>query len=285
MNQEVFFQLKDGTRILLRSDLPDQDSGIHCLIHHGIGEHSGRYTNLKQALLPLGITVHSFDARGHGRSDGRRGDAEGILQYTEDLHEIILHLRQKHQKSFILIGHSMGGIIALDYGIRHPEHLTAVAATASGLSVKLSNSMLIKRALGRMIASFYPRIQFSTGLSVKQLSQDDQVIRNYLSDPLVHNKVSARMGIDLLEYGENVIQRAGKLQLPVFLAHGAADTITDPSGTIRFYENVMHPGKKLCIYPRMKHELHNEPAGIRERMLADLTDWIREVSSNNNNKF
>src|SRR5215208_6183994 len=98
------------------------------LIAHGYGEHAGRYEHVAQRLVDdLGAAVYAPDHRGHGRTGGATGLVEDGEAITSDLHDISDAARAEHPGlPVVLIGHSMGGLIATRYAQRFGEELTAL---------------------------------------------------------------------------------------------------------------------------------------------------------------
>ena len=99
-------------------------------IVHGFGEHSGRYPNVVGHLVPRGYAVYGFDHRGHGRSPGKRGHINTWSEYRDDV-RAFLQLIKQHEltRQVFLLGHSLGGLIVLEYVLRYPDGLKGVIAS------------------------------------------------------------------------------------------------------------------------------------------------------------
>jgi alpha-beta hydrolase superfamily lysophospholipase len=119
----------------------------------------------------------------------------------------------------------------------------------------------------------YPAFTAPSGLDVKGLSRDPEVVRAYVEDPLVHDRISAMLGHSMIERGEMLLSRAKEFQLPVLLMHGENDTLTDPAATQQFYEDLGSRDKTLQIWPGLLHEIHNEPE--QAEVLSRVVSWLR----------
>jgi alpha-beta hydrolase superfamily lysophospholipase len=86
------------------------------VLSHGYAEHSGRYAHVARRLTDAGYAVYVLDHRGHGRSDGARAILSRFEHVRADLRELVRRAREAHPDlPTVLLGHSLGGLIALDY--------------------------------------------------------------------------------------------------------------------------------------------------------------------------
>ena len=125
----------DGLRLYLRRH-EHANPRAEILITHGFGEHSGRYGALTEHLLKHGYSVTAYDHRGHGLSDGLPGHVESFAEYDDDLAKLISSVRLRDQAtSLFVIGHSMGGLIALRYAARKSATLSGAIISAPLIEV------------------------------------------------------------------------------------------------------------------------------------------------------
>ena len=244
----------------------------------GLGEHSGRYANLIDAFAEDGISFIGLDARGHGRSDGKRGDAT-ITKLVNDLEEFLLLIRERYQvRRPMLLGHSMGGAVVISFALRHSNQweISHLITSGAGLRPHLDAAQKIKMAGGKLLNLLSPTLTLPTGLPASGLSHDRSVIRAYENDPLVHDQISARLAVSLIEAGEEAIERAGILKIPCLILHGGSDPIVDPGGSEDFYQNVSSQDRQCKVYPNLYHEIFNESPPDRRRVLSDLRKWVLE---------
>lgn len=238
---------------------------------HGFAEHSGRYGNVVNYFVPRGYAIYAPDLRGHGRSPGPHACINSWEEYREDV-RALLHLigEQMPGIPLFLWGHSMGGLIVLDYALHYADGLQGVIASAPSLSRPKVASILI--ALNKLLSEFVPRLALETGLDARALSRDIAVAEAYRRDPLVDTKCTARLGAEMLRIGEETLERAADLRVPTLILHGSADRLIDPAGSRAFSARMAFPDKEYREYEGGYHELHNDT--IREQVLADVERWL-----------
>lgn len=272
-HEEGTFKAHDGLALYWQAWLPEEPKAT-VLVAHGLGEHSGRYGNLVDAVVPQGYAVYALDHRGHGRSAGQRGHVNRFDDYLLDLAVFATFVRgQQPPRSTFLVGHSMGGHIALAYAIRFPEGLTGVVASGPTLILK-AEVPAWKRALGQAMSGLLPTLALASGLETRLLSHDPAVVAAYEADPLVHDRVSARLYVEMVRSGAETLAAAPRLSVPCLLMHGADDGLTDPEGSRAFYAAATVEDKTLRLYEGFYHEIFNEVD--KARVLADLAAWLEE---------
>lgn len=251
------------------------------VIHHGLGEHSDRYGNVLGMLEGTGVTVYSYDVRGHARSEGKKGLAEDVYQLAGDLDVFLDFIKKEHSVSKpILYGHSMGGATVLAYlgqSTAHQEKVKAVIATGSALGVEKNCYQKVMSTLLTCLKGVIPSACLDAGLDTDKLSTDKNVVEAFKGDKLTHDLISVSLAFSLLEDGQKkLIPSAKDMKLPIFLAHGELDVITAPSGTQGYYDNCASLDKTLKIYPGLYHEVHNEVKEEKEKVLADLKKFVTD---------
>jgi alpha-beta hydrolase superfamily lysophospholipase len=244
--------------------------GAICLVH-GIGEHIRRYDHVADYLNRAGYALFSFDLRGHGKSGGRRGDAPSYDALLDDI-EILIHRSQSRfpDLPLFLYGHSMGGNLVLNYAVCRKPDITGVIVSAPGLKPASVGSAW-KLPAARIFQFVIPALLVSNEIDAADLSRDPDVVRQYRADPLVHNRISLRLGVSLIDAGAWVRQRVSEIRLPLLVLQGGADRVVDVETNLGFAQGV----GKLCrlkMWPGLYHELHNEPE--KDQVLAELTAWL-----------
>ena len=264
----------DGVRLFYRFWRAAQPRAV-CLIAHGIAEHSGRYHHLAQALLEIGLSVWAPDHRGHGRSEGRRGDCETLDQLVEDLGQVAELARAEHPRlPQVLVGHSLGGLIALAYAVRHPETLRAVAASAPALKLAHPLPPLKVKAI-TALSRVAPLLALNNGVNPATLSHDARVVEAYRNDPLVHRVITARCAVALDRAMQESPRWAGQLKVPCLILQGGADEICDAQAVASFARSAPDGIVTFRRYEGLYHELFNEPE--KGRVITDLCEWFRQV--------
>jgi len=248
---------------------------------HGLGEHCGRYAALAGDLVGAGFTVTALDWPGHGEAPGRRGDLPSWT-WLRDRAVPALFARTQgmpHQPEglpHVLFGHSMGGLLALDYALAHPETLIGVAVSAPAL--RSATPPLWKRALAQVARVAAPSIGFSSGIASAGLSRDPEVVTARDADALVHDMISPRLYYGLAESRERVLREAGRLAIPVLAMQGTGDLIVDPMGTAAFCAATPQRLVSRGFYAGAYHEIFNDLG--REACLKDLLAWLSRVAPN-----
>lgn len=241
------------------------------VIAHGLGEHSGRYQNIVQALLPQGYVIYALDHRGHGRSPGQRGGIHQWADVRQDLRAFV-QLAQSREagRPFFLMGHSMGGCMVLEYVLHYPDGLTAVVASAP--AVGPLNISPVLATLSKALARILPNVAVRSGLDITAVSRDTAVVEAYRQDPLVHDKGTPAAAVAFMQAAAWTMAHAADFPRPLLLLHGDADRLVDVARSQQFFAQVQHPDKKLIVYPGGYHELHNDLD--QAQMLADLSEWL-----------
>jgi len=272
-NKEGLFNCTDGTQLFYRSWTPDETPQALLIIIHGFSDHSGRYKSIVDNLVPRGVAVYSFDQRGHGQSPGQQGHIDSFTNYRDDVLTFMRFVSdQEPDIPLFLLGHSMGGLIVLDFGLHYPQEVNGVIASAPHLSDPPVSPIMI--TLSRAISNIWPTFSMDAGLDKEAISRDPDVVREYLDDPLTHGKGTARLSTELSKAVSETNANAASFQPPLLIFHGTADRLTDPEASRSFYEKVPSTNKRYIAYDGGYHEGHNDIH--RERIVSDIALWIEE---------
>ena len=270
---ETTFRAPDGAELLRRAWRPADPPHAVLVNVHGLGDHSGLYPALADYFPPRGWALHALDLRGNGRSPGRRGHIPRWADYRADLGRFLDLVRAEEAgRPLFLLGHSLGGLVVLDYALAHPEGLRGVIAVAPPVGRVGTPSWLL--GLARVLSRVWPTFTLETGLDLSGLSRDPTARDAVLSDPLFHRKASARLGAELLAAAAAVRRDAPHFPVPLLLLHGGADRMVMPEGTRAFWERVGQADKRYIEYPGAYHALFADLD--RDRVLGDLEGWMRE---------
>lgn len=261
-----------GLELYYQSWQPDTAAKAVIALIHGLGEHSGRYPHVVNHLVPRGYAIYGFDHRGHGRSAQKLcAHVNQWGEYRGDVHAFLRFVReQTPDRPLFLMGHSMGGLIVLNYALYHPEDLQGVIASAPAVGAVDASPLLI--FIGRILSKLKPDICLDTGLDVNAISRDPAEVRAYMEDPLVSSKVSARWSTEFMNTIAWTREHAAEFKPALLILHGEADTLVPPEGSRIFFEKVQQPDKKRIVYPGGYHENHNDVH--REQITVDLERWL-----------
>jgi len=270
-HQESTFKGSEGLALYYQAWLPDTPAIGVLVIVHGHGEHSGRYPHVVDHLVPQGFAVYALDHRGHGRSPGQRGYVNNMADFRGDVAALVQLAAAAHPNiPLFVMGHSLGGLIILDYVLHQPEGLRGVIVSAPAVgSVGVSPILL---QVSRVLSRVWPTFSLETGLDVKGISRDPQEVQAYQNDPLVHGKGTARLATEVMDTAVYCQENAHTLQLPLLMIHGAADIITSPADSRRFFDNVSGSDKTYIAYDGGFHESHNDIH--YQQVVADISAWL-----------
>jgi alpha-beta hydrolase superfamily lysophospholipase len=265
---------QDGLKIFYRNyRANDERAGV--VIAHGLGEHSGRYRNVIGTLLPRGISIWALDHRGHGQSDGPRGHVLAFEEYLNDLRTIVQIAKRElptGMKCFLL-GHSMGGLIALNFALRFPEMIDGVIASSPTLGIAVKVPAL-KGFFGKVMSSIWPGLLLRNEIDVSKISHDEEVVRAYVEDPLVHDRVSTRWFTEFFSAMEEANQSASKLAVPTLIQAAGEDYLANATDSKQFFEKMTLNDITFHVYEGLYHEIYNEREGQRAKVLNDLEVWM-----------
>lgn len=246
------------------------------LVVHGLGEHCGRHDALARRLNSWGWHVVGFDQRGHGSSEGPRGRLAADDDLLHDLALVIDHVRTARPGRLVLLGHSMGGLLAARFvagGVGAPpawyREVDALALSSPALDAGLGRGQaLLLGLLGRVA----PDLAVGNGLKPAWISRDPEVVRAYESDPLVHDRVSARLVRFIVEGGLAVQAAAPRWRMPTLLMFAGSDRCVAPAGSARFAQAAPRHLVSTREFKALYHEIFNEPE--REQVLEALHAWL-----------
>ena len=260
----------DGTTLFTRRWTPDLPTRAIVALVHGVHEHSGRYAYLASALMTRGIAVRALDLRGHGQSDGARGQVESFDDYVADVRPFVGEVVAGADVPVFLMGHSMGGlVVAATVVARGTEGLAGVVLSSPALQV---DAPPLLRRLAPHVARWFPD-RAVTRVNLDHLSRDPTVARAYRDDPhTIKRGVLARLGFEIVTTADHVRQHPDAFDGPLYLFHGTQDRLTNPDGSRWLAAHAASDDVTLHIWEGFYHESLNEPE--RDEVIAALGDWL-----------
>jgi len=267
------FTSTDGLRLFYQTWKQEKPTGLIVLCH-GVGDHSGRYVNLLDTIKDDNLSVYTLDHRGHGRSEGKRGHIMSFDEYVDDFDLIVQLAKNDHPDlPVIIMGHSLGGVIAFKYVLKYGQDFAGLILSSAGFKNKVEVSPL-KIKLALFLSRNLPALTMSTGLDSKLLSHDPNVVQAYINDPLVHDRVSSRWYTEFISAGQECLDRSAELNLPLLIIHGQADEIVDYHGSEEVMQKAGSLDKELHIFENLYHETMNETAAEKEKVLNVIKVWL-----------
>ena len=267
-------------RLFIQSWMPVKgDKKGTILITHGISEHSESYHFLAQDLAEKGWNIFAWDLEGHGKSPGKRGYIKEFTDFRRDLGFVINEIKKDQDiKStpFILLGHSMGGLITLSFMLQ--DKLPAIDAVVLsspclGIAIEVPK---YKDVLSHWLNNIWPSFTLENEVILERLSRDPSMLQKYKSDPLRHHKISAPLYLGMLEEMKYVRENIGRLKRPIFMQVAGTDHIVDPKASLELFKNI-HCEKKIHIYDESFHEVYNDTN--RKEVIDHLLAYLGEYES------
>ncbi|MFO1191445.1 MAG: alpha/beta hydrolase [Rhodoferax sp.] len=265
---------QDGTHLVV-VDWPLSKGPVRgvVLIVHGLGEHAWRYDHVAERLNSWGFAVRAYDQFGHGESMGQRGALPSEDRLLSDLAEVVDESRFRMSAStpLILLGHSMGGLVAGRFVAQARRPVQALVLSSPALDPGLNPFQKLLLAVLPRIA---PDLRVGNGLDARFISHDPAVVAAYKADPLVHDRISARLALFIAQNGPATVAAAPAWTVPTLLMYAGDDRLVQPQGSRRFAQAAPPDVVTARCFDGLYHEIFNELAPQREQVFAELQRWL-----------
>ena len=258
----------DGTALHLYR-WPGEGTRGTVLIVHGLGEHGGRYAHVATWLAARGFTAVGYDHRGHGRSDGKRG----VLPHTDALHTdlaTVVDAVRAPNGPLLLLGHSMGGAVVAGFLAAQRRPVDFAVLTSPALRARMSVVQRLQLAIG---LALLPWLAQPNGLDPTGIAHDPATVRAYLEDPLVHDRISARLAKATLDAGAAALRAAPRWSVPTLLLYSGSDRLVDPAGSDAFAASAPGEVVESARFDALYHEILNEGT-LAAPVFARLERWL-----------
>ena len=273
--QTGFFTNRTNLKIFWRRLLPAGEVRATVLVVHGWAEHSGRYGNVYDALLPLGFQIYAIDHQGHGKSEGVRSYVDRFGDYVEDLHQFYREqiTPQLGGKKFFVLGHSMGSSIAMHYAAAHASELAGLVLSGTGST--LAGTPKLLTFFSQLLSAIVPKLGVKSPHKNEFISHDPAVVEAYNKDPMVFAPhITVRLGA---EFYRGTIEGAAKLSqltIPLLIVYGSEDT--SYAGQNALFDRYRGQDRTIYCYTGARHEVFNEIPEYRDKALADVKAWFEQ---------
>ena len=270
-------QTHDGLALHLQHwPSPGAPRGTVVLVH-GLGEHAGRYAHVAAALNAQGWRVLGYDQRGHGQSAGPRGGIAASDSLLADLALVLDTARAAHPGPLVLLGHSLGGLVAARFVAESLQAAPAAWARPVDALVLSSPALdpglnAVQKLLLVVVPALAPNLAVNNGLRPVWISRDPAVVQAYVSDPQVHDRISGRLARFIADAGLDVLATAPRWTVPTLLMWAGADRCVAPRGSAAFAASAPTAVLRPHEWPGLAHEIFNEPE--KAQVLAALTQWL-----------
>lgn len=244
------------------------------LMVHGLGEHSGRYDALGDALTRADIDVCAVDLRGHGRSQGRRGHARAFDLFLRDLDRVRRRARVgRPAVPAFLIGHSLGGLVVGRYVQEFGFPALAGAVLVAPFVAVATEPPAWKTRLAAAADALVPALTLDHGLRTSDMLRDPAERDAYEGDPLVHRRLSVRLWSEMMREADRLCRQAEQTRTALLFQLAGTDRIVSTAASRRLVGRLSGP-VAVREYPEAYHALYHDPASTVA--IADLIDWLDE---------
>jgi alpha-beta hydrolase superfamily lysophospholipase len=221
-------------------------------------------------LNARGWDVLAPDLRGHGKSEGKRGVIRSPHGPSHDLAAALAEARRASPRHLVLLGHSAGGAFAARYAHETPEGIDALVLSSPALTANLTWFQRVQLTLGR---AFAPSLAQPNGLDPAFISHDADVVRAYREDPLVHDRITARLGRAILDAGAVAIAAAPTWKMPTLLLYSGDDHLVASRGSDAFAAAAPREVVETERFDALYHEILNERTAAAP-VYARLERWL-----------
>jgi alpha-beta hydrolase superfamily lysophospholipase len=267
---------------LFRQDWPSDGARGTIVIVHGLGEHIARYAHVAASLNGRGWNVVGYDHRGHGRSPGGRGRLAAGDDLLADLAAVVDAVRGEVEGPLVLLGHSLGGLVAARFvsgGVESPKPdwhrvIDALALSSPALAISMTP---LQRVLLATLGPIAPDLAVSNGIAPGSVSRSATTVAAYESDPLVHDRVTARLTRFIVDGGRRVRELAPVWTVPTLLLYAGRDRCVLPSASAEFAAAAPPGVVDAREFAGLFHEIFNEPEQVE--VLSVLGAWLDTLSS------
>jgi alpha-beta hydrolase superfamily lysophospholipase len=261
----------DGTKLAYRA-WPKPGSPALAVVH-GLGEHAGRYERLAKGMAQHGMGTYALDLRGHGESPGARGHVDSWSQWTDDVAAFVSHIESVAGVEVVPVGHSFGGVALLSTVLaRKLPKTRRFVVSSPALKLKMAVAGW-KLTFGPIASKIFPRLALANEVDPKTVSRIPEVVEAYRNDPLVHNKISTRLGAEWQEATRDILSRAGEIKTPFLILAGTADALIDPAGSRELHEQAKSTSELRMLEGRF-HEPFNDIGS--DEVFRLIADWLKK---------
>lgn len=249
------------------------DAQAALVLVHGRGEHTGRYSAFGEAMGMAGFSTFALDLRGHGESEGRRGHVRRFAVFLQDLCRFRREVRGMVDAAcpLFLLGHSMGGLIALRYLEEYdtPFHGAIITSPWLGTALRVPRW---KAAAAPILNRVLPSAPFSAGIRAEDLCRDPKIADAYRHDALVHDTITPRLFHEASAAMGLAFERCDRIRSPLLFLVAGADRIVDCRCAGSFVAALRGRDVTLRVLPSHFHEVLNEED--RDALYAEIGDWV-----------
>jgi acylglycerol lipase len=261
-----------GVDIFWQAWLPDAAPRAVVGLAHGASEHSGRYAWTGEQLAARGYALYALDHRGHGQSGGSRALVDSIGNVVADVGTLLslAAVQSGGGAKPFLLGHSMGGLIALAFATRRQDEIEGLIVSAPVAVLEAASP--VQRLAGHVLSVVAPKLGVYE-IDSSTVSRDPAVVHDYDADPLnYHRKLPARTVHEMATEVGRFPESLARITVPLLVQVGTGDELVPPISSELVYERASSEDKTIKRYDGLYHEILNEPE--RDAVVADTLAWL-----------
>ena len=213
--------------------------------------------------------MFGYDHHGHGLSSGLRGNLLSPSQLLDDARFVIEQVRALTSAPMVLLGHSMGGLIAARAVAQSLPHIDALVMSSPALGAQTN---VIQKFLLATLPKLFPHVRVDNGVKTTWVARDAQVVRAYVEDPLVHRQISAGLAAWILKEGAQTVAQASVWTMPTLLLYAGQDQLVLPQASAEFARLAPSDVLQSHCFNVMYHEIFNDPE--KAMVLVKLLAWL-----------
>lgn len=263
----------DGTNLIVQEwPLPSNVARRGAvIIVHGLGEHAGRYNHVAAKLNEWGFSVRGHDQCGHGESEGLRGSLPTDSRLLDDLADMVDSTRAQLPQGMplFLLGHSMGGLVVARFVSLNMRKVDGVILSSPALDAGMN---AFQKFLVAVLPKIAPNLRVGNGLDPQYISHDPAVVIDYKADPLVHDRISARLARFIATAGPATLVHAPFWSVPTLLMYAGDDHLLNADGSRTFAAKAPKDIVTSVCFDAMYHEIFNEYDA--RPVFAQLKQWL-----------
>ncbi len=262
-SQEDFFQASDGKKIFYRfwsADIDTEKSDKCFVLLHRGHEHSARLQHIVDELNMPDVPMFSFDARGHGNTEGPRGYSPSVARSVQDIEDFVSYITKKYKiktENILIIAQSISAVYASAWVHDYAPKIRGMILASPALSIKLyvpfacEGMTLLQKILGRhFYISSYVNANFLTHDSIRR--------KSYNEDKLITRAIASHMLLELAALGKRIVKDARAIKVPVQLFISGSDVVVHHKPQHLFYQNLGSEIKEKHIMDGFYHDTFGE---------------------------
>lgn len=279
-----WLKTSDGLRLFYRYWLPTGGRAVASLVCiHGVGAHGRHFCILGERLTRSSVAVYALDLRGHGLSEGRRGDLTDLGRIVADIGDMVGYVAKAQPGAPVfLMGESFGALLTVKYAACRPANLAGIILSAPELEPTEESTGGLRQAL-RQYLRFVPYVIFCSRARVidiagreELVSRNPEIARQSSHDPLRNNKLSPRTVVQIYHLIAGAMDIARQIVVPVLILQGGSDLVTNPQAAWKLREHLGSEDKRLAFFPDAYHGLFYDPD--TPKVLDTMDSWLSDHS-------